>query len=94
MDPIKDIIPQVIANISQKRPEAQLQIQRLWQNIIGEKLGQHTVIGGLKDNELLILVDSPAYLFQMNLKKRKILEQLKEQIPELESINLKIGKVK
>ena len=94
MEPIKDIIPQVIESISQKKPEAQSKLQRIWQSIVGEKSGQHTVIGGFKDNALLVLVDSPAYLFQMNLKKRKFLEQLKEEFPELKEINFKIGKTK
>ena len=94
MEPIKEIIPQVIENISQKKPETQLKIQRIWQNTAGDKLGPHTSIAGLKDDTLYVHVDSPAYLFQMNLKKKKILEQLREEIPELKNINFKIGKVK
>ena len=94
MDPIKDIIPQVIKSISQKKPETQLKIQRVWQSIVGEKLGRHTAISGLKENVLIVDVDCPAYLFQINLKKRKFLRQLKDEIPELENINFKIGKIK
>ena len=94
MDPIKDIIPQVIANISQKNPEGQLKIERVWQNIIDEKLKNHTTIGGLKDKALIVHADSPACLFQLNLKRRKLLKQLKDEIPELEDIHFKIGKVK
>ena len=94
MDPIKDIIPQVIANISQKNPEGQLKIERVWQNIIDEKLKSHTAIGGFKDKVMTVHADSPACLFQLNMKRRKILKQLKEEIPELEDINFKIGKVK
>lgn len=94
MDPIKDIVQQVISNISQRKPDAQHKIQRIWQSVIGEKLLKHTAIGGLKENTLIVHVDSPGCLFQMNLKKRKFLDQLKEEIPDLENINFKIGKVK
>ena len=94
MDPIKDIVHQVISNISQRKPDVQNKIQRIWQSVIGEKLLKHTSIGGLQENILIIHVDSPACLFQMNLKKRKFLDQMKEEIPDLENINFKIGKVK
>ena len=94
MDPIRDIVREVISNISQRKPDAQQKILRIWNSVIGDQLAKHTAIGGLKDNALTIHVDSPACLFQMNLKKRKFLDQLKEEIPELENINFKIGKVK
>ncbi len=94
MEPIKDIIPQVIANISQKKPETQEKIQRLWYSMVGEQAKEHTAMAEFKDKRLTVHVDSPAWLFQMNVKKRKILERLKEEWPDLQNIHFKIGKVK
>ncbi len=94
MEQIKDIISQVIANISSGRPEVHNKIQRIWQNILDKKALQHTAIVGLHKGQLVIHVDSPAWLFQMNFQKRKVLEKLKTEIPELSHIHFKIGKVK
>ena len=94
MEPIKDIITQVIAKISSGKPEIHNKIQRIWQNILDKKTMQHTAIVGLHKGQLIVHVDSPAWLFQMNIKKRKTLERLKEEIPELSHIRFKIGKVK
>ena len=94
MEQIKDIVSQVIANISSGKPGVQSKIQRVWQNLCDKKTAQHTAIAGLQKGSLVINVDSPAWLFQMNLQKRKILEKLKEEIPELSHIHFKIGKVK
>ncbi len=93
MEQIKDIIPQVINHIAQKKPEVQNKIQRLWQGISNGKAAKHTSVVNLQKGTLTVHVDSPAWLFQMNLQKRKILEHLKEEIPELTQIYFKIGKV-
>lgn len=90
---IKDIIPQVIDNLSSGRQETRTRVYRLWQNMSNKKILQHTVVAGLHKGELVIHVDSPAWLFQMNLQKRKILEKLKEEIPELSQIRFRIGKI-
>lgn len=94
MEPIKDILSKVISDISAGRPEIHNKIQRLWQNILDGKAIHHTKIVGLQKGKLVVCVDSPAWLFQMNLQKRKVLEKLKEGIPELSHIHFKIGKVK
>ncbi len=80
--------------MSSGRPEMQNKIQRLWQNILEKKIIQHTKIIGLQKGKLVVHVDSPAWLFQMNLQRRKVLEKMKEGIPELSHIHFKIGKVK
>ena len=80
--------------MSAGRPEMQNKIQRLWQNILDKKVAQHTKIVGLQKGKLVVCVDSPAWLFQMNLQRRKVLEKLQEEIPELSHIHFKIGKVK
>ena len=94
MEQIKDIVSQVITHISSGRPEIHNKIQRIWQNLFDKKTTQHTAIVGLQKGKLIVNVDSPAWLFQMNLQRRKVLERLKEEIPELAYIHFKIGKVK
>ena len=94
MEQIKEIISKVIANISSGRPEVRNKIQRLWQNIAEPKAMKHTAVVGLQKGELVIHVDSPAWLFQMNLQRRKLIERLKAEFPELSNIRFKIGKVK
>jgi len=93
LDKIKDIIPQVIESISQTRPGLQAQIIRVWEEIARGKTAQHTAITGLQKGRLVINVDSPVWLFQMNMQKRKVLEQFKKKIPELSDITFRIGKV-
>lgn len=94
MDQIKDIVSKVIGNMASGKPEIQTKIQRIWQSVFDKKTLVHSAIIGLQKGKLIVHVDSPAWLFQMNLQKRKILEKLKEDVPQLEHIHFKIGKVK
>jgi hypothetical protein len=94
MERIKDIIPQVLTDLSQRKPLRQIQIQKIWQQTLDVKTQKHVAIAGFDNGVLLVLVDSPTRLFQLNLQKKKILENIKHEVPEIESIHLKIGKIK
>ena len=94
MEQIKDIVSSVIAAMANGRPEIQNKIRAIWEKAWDAKTLKHTSISGLEKGRLLVHVDSPAWLFQMNLKKREVLGKLKSEIPELSHIHFKIGKVK
>lgn len=94
MDNIKDIIGQVIGKISAKEINTDERLHRAWQNILEKDELKHTVLQGVKDKKVSILVDSPAWLYQMRLKKGKLVEKLKDIIPDIENISFKIGKIK
>ena len=94
MNTIKDILQQVIGNLSLNKPDDQNKIQRIWQNIIDTRTAQHSVLSNFSDGLLTVVVDSSSRLFQMNLQKKKILEQLQDEIPQIKNIQFKIGKVK
>ena len=93
MESIKDIIPQVIEQLSQRAPADQKKIQRIWQNVIDAKMRQHSALLDFSDGVLTAAVDSSARLYQMNLNRKKILEQLQDEIPEIKNVQFKIGKV-
>jgi len=93
MDQIKDIVHQVVKNISEQKPKNENDIQGVWEQIVGKKTVQHTQIVGIKNGKLLILVDSPVRIFDLTLQKTKILKQMQEKFPELTEISFRIGKV-
>ena len=93
MESIKDIIPQVIEQLTIRKPDDQNKIQRIWQNIIDAKMAQHSRLSDFSDGILTVAVDSSVRLYQMNLNKKRILEQLQDEIPDIKNIKFKIGKV-
>lgn len=93
MESIKDILPQVFEQLTERIPQTQTKIQRIWQNTIDAKMAQHSVLLDLTDGVLTAAVDSSAWLYQMNLNKKKILGQLQDDLPQIKNIQFKIGKV-
>ncbi len=94
MDLIKNILPQVIDNLSTGRPEIQNRINKLWQAALEPKAKKHACPAGFKKGILTINVDSPVWLFHLNFKRRQILSALQKEFNDLTSIKFRIGRVK
>ena len=94
MDEIKNIVNKVFANIpgsaAPNRPE---EIGRVWEKILKQHGLTQAKIIGLKEGTLIVNIDSPARLYQFNLKKKKIAEDLNREIAEIKKIYFKIGKI-
>ena len=93
MDTIKDIVYQVFEKMVQGRADPQDRLERIWLSVLRKGEEKHLKLLGLKNDTLFVDVDSPAWLFQMRIQKKKILEKFQEQIPEIKNISFKIGKV-
>ena len=93
MDNIKDIIKNVIGQMGENKLSRHEKIDRIWLNVLNELELKHTKLVGLKNGWLSVYVDSPAWLYQMKIKKNKILERIQEEIPDVININFKIGKI-
>jgi len=93
MDNVKDIVQKVIGEISSQRDRQADDIIRAWTTCVGETAACHTHVVGIKEDTLLVYVDSSAWLYQMNLHKEKILKHLQQMFPQIKKIYLKIGKV-
>ena len=90
---IKDIVNKVVATIPGKTTaDKQEKISRAWDKILKHQGLSQAKISGLKDETLVINIDSPARLYQFNLKRTKILEEINQEIPEIKKIYFKIGK--
>jgi hypothetical protein len=93
MDAIKDILAGVIEKIACAKPKHYDRLQEVWQEIAGKKAMQHSKVAGIKDDQILIYVDSSAWLYQMNLEKEGSLNKFKQVFPETKRLFFKIGKV-
>jgi hypothetical protein len=92
MDNIKNIIQDVVKGINiQKNDE--LSFDFLLNSILTEKEKKHAAILGLNGKTLTLVVDSSLWIYQLNMKKNKMLKGIQQYIPEIENIKLKIGKV-
>ena len=94
MDHVKDVLQQIIGKISRRELDYPNKVDRIWQNILEPQELKHTSLVGIRDGVLLVLVDSPVWLYQMRMKKNKILEKLQAEESDVKNIRFQIGKVK
>ena len=76
MDNIKDIVHDVIGQIASKQQDPHNKLERILDNILEKKDLPHVKLLGEKDGIVMILVDSPAWLFHLKLRKNRILKRL------------------
>ena len=94
MEEMKDIVKKVFAGIAgNKTADRQEQISKVWEKVLKNQRLTQAKISGLKEETLVVNIDSPARLYQFNLKKKKILEEIHQEIPEIKKIYFKIGKI-
>ena len=93
MDNIGDIVKNIIGRMAQRQPDAQHQLEQAWTEILDDKKRSHTRLIGIKDGKVSVLVDSPAWLYQMNINREMILKKLREKIPEVTQIHFNVGKI-
>ena len=90
---IKDILPGVFENISRHNIQDQISLEKHWQEIAGGDTDKAVIIG-CKDGCVFVNVDCGARLFQMRVRKQRLLSALQERRKDIKNIVFKIGKVK
>ncbi len=93
MDNIKTIVNAVIGKMAVKEIDKSKKIDRIWENTLGKQEYKHTRLEGINVGVVSVLVDSPAWLYQMRVRKRRILERLQKEIENIKDIKFKIGRV-
>ncbi len=94
MDSIKKIIPDVIDQLTIKKGASLDKIYRVWQHALNKIDSAHSIVYGIKDDVLIVHVDSSARLFKLKWRKKYYLKVINEEIPQIKDIVFKIGKVK
>ena len=79
--------------MAQRQPDQQHQLEQAWTEILDDKKRTHTRLIGIRDGKVSVLVDSPAWLYQMNINKETILRKLHEKLPEVTQVQFKVGKL-
>ena len=75
---IKSVVEKVMEKVIKKQGVEG--IRESWQGLLGEEIAKHSAPVSIRDGKLQVLVDSSAWLQHLTIKKRDILEKLK-QVP-------------
>jgi len=93
MELIKNILPQIIDNLSSGKPEIQNKITKLWSRLLDPKVIKHAKPTGFEKGILTVNVDSPVWMFQLSFKRQEILTALQKEFKEISAIKFRIGRL-
>lgn len=91
MEGISNIVKKVIGDISSQQIREHINIEEVFARAAKKNKITGVKVTGYKNNQLYITTDSPARLYQVNLLKKKILEDIRQEIPDIEKIFFKTG---
>jgi predicted nucleic acid-binding Zn ribbon protein len=86
--PIKEILKKTKFNTQNQ--QLQQNAQKAWAVIVGQDAAAHTQLNSLSETSLIVSVDSPAWAYQLNTKRRYIEEQLQKRLYRAKPIKLKL----
>ena len=86
MDPIKDIVSQVIGRMSSGPGGSYQDIQAAWERISGDHASR---VGSIKDGCVTINADSSMHLVKLNLNREILIKELQKEFPSIVKISFK-----
>jgi len=90
MDPIKNIVAQVIGRMASQQGESFQDIQKAWERISGEKSSR---VADFKDGCITIYADTAMRMVRLNLNRQSLLQQLAQEFPSIKKICFKVGNI-
>ena len=90
---VRDLLNHIVASRGLAAVESSSQLQRIWDDAVGVKLANQTLVGALKRGTLEIVVANSSLMQQLSFKKRELLKQIKASAPEIKSLRFRIGKI-
>lgn len=95
--PIKDVLKAVLSRMSDGQQHVTWEFFKTWEDTVGEDIARHTRPVKLSRGELVVLVDSSSWLYELVFRyKSTILKGLKKRMGEesIDHIRFKMGDVK
>jgi hypothetical protein len=95
MDKIKDVIEDVIRNLTAKTPQDKKSDPQEWlkKALTKKELG-HIKFHYFRKGILGLHVDSSVWMYSLSLKKERLLSRMRECNSEVEAIRLSVGDIK
>ncbi len=92
---IKHILNTVIGKIERKGPGKKDKILNAWHKVVGQRASSHSRPVSIKRKILTIEVDSSTWLYELNLKKKSILDNIKTELGQdkISNLSLRIGDI-
>ena len=84
-----EVVEQLMAEQISPRQEKFSSIAEVWNLMLPAELAQHCEIVGVSGGQLKVQVDSPSYMYELQLCSSELLEELQQQCPKARLTKIK-----
>jgi predicted nucleic acid-binding Zn ribbon protein len=85
-----DVVRELMDNqISQRQAELS-SVEEFWMSALSAELSPHCKIAGISGGKLTVAVDSPSYMYELQLASFEILKELRRQCPRVPVEKIKL----
>lgn len=89
--PIKDILKTTMGGIvAEKDPLCKEDIKRVWEKAAGKEASRHSSPARVRGKVLIINVDSPIWIYQLNIKRAEIEKKLNRLIKQRAPLSIRL----
>jgi len=84
-----EVAEQLMTEQISPRQEKFSSVAEVWNLILPAELAQHCEIVGVSGGQLKVQVDSPSYMYELQLCSSELLEELQQQCPKARLMKIK-----
>lgn len=94
MEELKSVLKNVIKDMMDRHDRLDPEkVEKIWKEIVGPKACKHTKIVYLTKNKIRVNVDTSAWLYELNFKKKEIRDAVKKAFG-IEDFKIRVGDIK
>lgn len=88
---IKDILKTTIEGIVAENPTPYKEdIKKAWEKVVGKEANKHSSPARIRGRVLIINVDSPIWIYQLNIRKTEIEKRLNRLIKQKNPLSIRL----
>ena len=93
ISPIGEIIKDVFSRLEGEKTTSKESIEHLWKALVGDRGFQHSRPASLRKKVLTVRVDSPGWMQELTMQKRRLLKGLKRELgkDKISELHFRIG---
>lgn len=93
--PVSEIVPKVIKSIGLKKKADEIQVLLDWNSIVGAEISKKTKPAGVKRGVLNVLVESSAWMNELQLMKPEIMAKIENRFGRnrIRDIKFSLGRI-
>ena len=84
-----DILKELLASL--KISDRPLTLYEAWPGMVGDETSEHLKIKDIKGNVLSLVADHPGWIQVAQLRKKEILDKIKEKFPDKKIESIKVS---